>query len=138
MPLAEVHDEVRKVTPTTSKYRGTKEYLLVYAELLQAARYRGVTTYQAVAQIMGLPMTGNLMGKEVGQLIGEISGDEVQNGRPMLSALVVGTSGVPGEGFLTWAKELGRLTDDSKEGRAAFWESERQAVYQAWARTFKA
>ena len=126
------------MTSTTSRYRGSKEYLLVYAELLQAARYHGLTTYQAVAQIMGLPMTGNLMGKEVGQLIGEISQDEVQSGRPMLSALVVGTSGVPGEGFLTWAKELGRLTDDSKEGRAAFWESERQAVYQAWARTFKA
>jgi hypothetical protein len=101
MPLAEVHEEVRKVTPTMSKYRGTKEYLLAYAELLQAARYRGVMTYQAVAQIMGLPLTGNNMGREVGQLIGEISQDEVQNGRPMLSALVVGTSGVPGEGFLT-------------------------------------
>ena len=123
---------------TTGRYRGSKEYLLVYAELLQAARYRGVMTYQAVAQIMGLLMTGNLMGKKVGQLIGEISQDEVQNGRPMLSALVVGTSGVPEDGFHTWAKELGRLTDDAKEGRAAFWESERQAVYQAWARTFKA
>ena len=123
---------------TTSSYRGSKEYLLVYAELLQAARYRGVITYQTVAEIMGLPLTGNYMGKEVGQLIGEISQDEVQNGRPMLSALVVGVSGVPGEGFLTWAKELGRLTDDSKEARAAFWESEKQAVYQAWARTFKA
>ena len=125
------------MTPTTSKYRGTKEYLLVYAELLQAARYRGVITYQAVAQIIGLPLTGNYMGKEVGQLIGEISQDEVQNGRPMLSSLVVGTSGVPGDGFYTWAKDLGRLTDDAKEARAAFWESERQAVYKTWARNFK-
>jgi hypothetical protein len=126
-----------RMSTATTNYRGSKEYLLVYAELLQAARYRGVITYQAVAQIMGLLMTGNLMGKKVGQLIGEISQDEVQNGRPMLSALVVGTSGVPGDGFYTWAKELGRLTDDSREARAAFWESERQAVYQAWARTFK-
>ena len=123
---------------TTSRYRGSKEYLLVYAELFQAARYRGLTTYQAVAQIMGLPLTGNHMGKEVGQIIGEISQDEVQNGRPMLSALVVGTSGVPGDGFYTWAKELGRLTDDSKEARAVFWESEKQAVYTAWKREFKA
>ncbi len=121
-----------------SKYRGSKEYLLVYCELIKAAQTGGLITYQAVAQIMGLPLTGNYMGKEVGQLIGEISQDEVRNGRPMLSALVVGTSGVPGEGFLTWAKELERLTDDSKEGRAAFWESEKQSVYQAWARTFKA
>jgi len=34
------------------KYHGSKEYHLVYAELSNAARYRGVTTYQAVAQIM--------------------------------------------------------------------------------------
>jgi hypothetical protein len=119
------------------KYRGSKEYALVYSEMISAARYRGVITYQAVAQIMGLPLTGSYMGHEVGQLIGEISRDEVQNGRPMLSALVVGTSGVPGDGFYTWAKALGRLTNDSKEARAAFWEGEKQAVYQAWARTFK-
>ena len=120
------------------KYRGSKEYALVYSELISAARYRGVITYQAVAQIMGLPMTGNHMGREVGQVLGEISHEEIQNGRPMLSALAVGISGVPGDGFYAWAKDLGRLTDDSKEARAAFWENEKQAVYQAWAQTFKA
>jgi len=50
------------------------------------------------------------MGREVGEMIGEISREEVQNGRPMLSAIVVGTSGVPGDGFLhvgqgTWQVE---------------------------------
>ncbi len=55
----------------------------------------------------------------------------------MLSALAVGMNGVPGEGFFSLAQQLGRLTDNSKEARAAFWESEKQAVYQAWARTYK-
>ena len=58
-------------------YRGTTVYHLVYAELAAAARDRGVTTYQAVAQIMGLPLQGNHMGREVGQ-IGEIGEDENQ------------------------------------------------------------
>src|SRR5450756_1778023 len=122
---------------TTGRYRGSKEYLLVYAELLQAAQYRGVTTYQAVAQIMGLPLSGNLMGREVGEMIGEISREEVQNGRPMLSAIVVGTSGVPGDGFYTWAKELGRLKDDSKQAKEQFWKQECEAVYAAWQRQYK-
>lgn len=39
-------------------YQGTIVYHLVYAELATAARYRGVTTYQTVAQIMGLPLRG--------------------------------------------------------------------------------
>ena len=47
----------------SDKYRGSKEYHLIYCELMNAARYRGVITYQAIAQIMGLPLTGNLMGK---------------------------------------------------------------------------
>jgi hypothetical protein len=119
------------------KYRGTREYALVYSEMISAARYRGVTTYQAVAQIMGLPLTGNYMGHEVGQLIGEISRDEIQNGRPMLSALVVGTSGVPGDGFYTWAKELGRFKDDSRQTNEQFWRQELEAVYATWKREFK-
>jgi hypothetical protein len=120
------------------KYFGTKEYLLVYGELIAAARYRGVSTYQAIAQLMGLPLSGNHMSREVGLILGEITEAELDQGRPMLSALAVGVNGVPGEGFYSLGKQLGRLTDDSKEGRAAFWESEKQAVYQAWARTFKA
>lgn len=33
----------------TGKYRGTVVYHLVYCELIQAARYGGLTTYQAIA-----------------------------------------------------------------------------------------
>jgi hypothetical protein len=63
---------------------------------------------------MGLPMKGNYMQHEVGWMLGEISEDEIANERLMLSALAVGVSGVPGEGFYNLAKELGRLHDDSK------------------------
>lgn len=118
-------------------YRGTTKYLLVYAELISAARYRGLTTYQAIAQLADLPSRGNLMGREVGKILGEITQAELEQGRPMLSALAVGVSGVPGDGFYHLAQELGTLADDSKEARLAFWEAERLAVYQAWARTFK-
>lgn len=74
-------------------YKGTIAYYLVYAELIRAARYHGVTTYQAVAQIMGLAMTGSYMGKQTGVMLGEISEEEAATGRPMLSTVCVGAEG---------------------------------------------
>jgi hypothetical protein len=111
------------------KYWGNKEYALVYAELIAAAKYRGTVTYQEIAQIMGLPLSGNHMSREVGWILGEISEYELENGRPMLSAIAVGVNGKPGQGFFEWAKKLGRLTT---EDEWAFWESECKAVYDTW------
>jgi len=79
----------------SDKYRGSKEYFLVYCELIKAARYGGLTTYQAIAQIMGLPLTGHHMSAETGHILGEISEDEINHGRPMLSAIAVGASDRP-------------------------------------------
>jgi hypothetical protein len=93
----------------TNRYRGTTDYIRVRAELVHAAEYRGVTTYQDLAVIMGLPLQGSHMGKETGHVLGEISEDEVNAGRPMLSALAVSVSGKAGPGFFALAKDLGRF-----------------------------
>ncbi len=116
----------------STKYRGTKEFLLVYSELIQAARRRGTVTYKGVAELMGLPLTGNYMGAETGHLLGEISEDEHCHGRPMLSAIAVSTSGMPGPGFFVLARSLGKLADTSGDPERRFWENEREAVYAAW------
>jgi hypothetical protein len=116
----------------TPKYRGTTVYFHVLAELVRAAQYRGVTTYQDVAVIMGLPVSGNHMGREVGQILGEISDDEVVAGRPMLSSVAVDVRGRVGEGFFALARDLGRFAVPSSE--TAFLEKEREATYQAWRR----
>lgn len=115
-----------------SKYRGTTLYFHVMSELVRAAQYRGLTTYQDIALIMGLPEKGSHMGAETGRMLGEISEDEVRAGRPMLSALAVGVSGKPGPGFFGWAKELGRFS--GSESEAEFWQQERERVYSAWHR----
>lgn len=65
------------MTIVKAKYRGTTKYFHVMAELVRAAQYRGLTTYQDIAVIMGLPLSGSHMGREVGQVLGEISEDEV-------------------------------------------------------------
>lgn len=120
------------MTTVKSKYRGTTKYVHVLAELVRAAQYRGLTTYQDIAVIMGLPIKGSHMGTETGHILGEISEDEVNAGRPMLSAIAVSVTGKAGPGFYALAKELGRMHADESE--SAFWEREVNAVYEAWRR----
>jgi hypothetical protein len=114
------------------KYRGSMSYIRVLAELVQAAQFRGVTTYQDVALIMGLPMHGSHMGSQTGHILGEISEDEANAGRPMLSAVAIAIDGKPGPGFYGLARKLGRLTEAADE--ITFWKTEREAVYQTWRR----
>src|SRR5216117_2232517 len=109
------------------KYRGTTKYFHVHGELVRAAQYRGLTTYQDIALIMALPLTGAYMGSETGIILGEISEDEVRAGRPMLSAVAVGVSGKPGSGFFGLARDLGKLRDGEDE--MAFWHAERDRAY---------
>ena len=125
------------MSAATDKYRGSKEYFLAYSELITAARHSGTTTYQAIAQIMRLPLSGSHMGREIGQMLGEISEDEHRYGRPMLSAAAVGVDGRLGTGFFTLAKELGRLEQAADpEAERQFWEKEKEAVYGAWKMEF--
>jgi len=42
------------MTIVKAKYRRTTKYFHVMAELVRAAQYRGLTTYQDIAVIMGL------------------------------------------------------------------------------------
>ena len=118
------------------KYRGTIAYARVHGELVRAAEYRGVTTYQDIALIMKLPQSGAYMGGEVGRILGEISEDEFRAGRPMLSAVAVNVKGKPGPGFFTLARDLGRSYREGEE--QAFWETERDATYAVWRRPLPA
>jgi hypothetical protein len=114
------------------KYRGKTEYFHVLAELIRAAQYRGTTTYQDIAVIMDITVTGSHMGKETGHILGEISEDEVGAGRPMLSAVAVNVHGIPSDGFYSLARELGLLKPGRNERK--FWEQQRDRVYEIWAR----
>ena len=115
-----------------TKYRGTKEYFIVLAELITAARFRGVVTYQEVAKLIGFPLTGSYMGAEIGNLLGEISEDHHDLGYPMLSAIVVTISGLPGPGFFNCANRLGRYEGKTTDDEREFWEKEVDAVHRTW------
>ncbi len=116
-------------------YRGTTQYARVLAELVQAAQYRGVTTYQDIALIMGLPTEGHHMGQEISRMLDEISRDEARAGRPLLSAVVVGTEGRPGPGFYKLAAALELAESEAADAR--FWKAQQKAVYEAWKRPIR-
>jgi len=120
-----------------NKYKNKKEYFLVYKELINAAEYQGVISYQEVAKIMGLPLIGNYMSKEIGQILGEISQNEHDQGRPMLSAIAVSKGGLTGDGFFNLAKVLGYSFEDTEIGKKSFLEDMSQKVYKVWSRKYK-
>ena len=118
------------------KFRARQEYLLVYSELLTAARYRGVVTYQHLAKLIGLPLKGSYMGSQIGQYLGAICEAEHRLKRPLLSAVAVSSKDSPGPGFYGVASYLGRFRGGTREQERAFWLAEREAVYAVWKPVF--
>lgn len=116
---------------STSKsfYRGTKEYLLVYCELINAAKCRGTLTFKEIAKRVGFPNQGRSMAGIVSFILEIISEDEVYYGRPMLSAIVIGIDGTPGDGFFHLADRLGKTSGKNYND---FLATEREAVYNTW------
>ena len=113
-----------------SKYRGTREYARVYSELITAAKYRGTVRFMEIARILGITKPGGYLAAQVGQVLGEISEDEVACGRPMLSAIAVSAQGETSPGFYKFAQELGLLASEGDQKE--FWKKECQKVYDCW------
>lgn len=121
-------------TPVVAdKYRGKKEYFLAYSALVAAAHSRSLLTYAGIAHLTGLPTRGQDMANKVGHLVGEISEDEHNAGRPLLSALVVYKGdGTPSFGFYKLARKLGMLAGSSKSAEKAFTNKEQTNLFEFW------
>jgi hypothetical protein len=105
-------------------------YFICYSLLINAAQHRGFTTYQEIAQAIGMETSGNHMGQVVSKLLELVSRNEVEHDRPMLSAVAVGVDGIPGDGFYKLAKDLELLEDD--QDKTSFWQAENKKVYEIW------
>lgn len=120
---------------STDHLEQSKTYLRVYCLLIGAAQARQTVHYRDIADLMGLPHMGNYTGLMTGRMLGDIVTREQSLGRPMLSAVVVSsTNEQPGSGFYALAEQLGLIAPDaSAQERKAFWERERDQVYEVWA-----
>ena len=90
------------------EWKNTKEYFITYSILINAAKHKGVATYQEIAQACGLPTVG---------------------------AIAVGVNGKPGPGFITWARDLGAYHDEVSE--EDFFVKECAKIYEEWKTTYR-
>lgn len=106
----------------------------LYEELVRVARNADLTTYADIAPMAGLDMGNPAHRNEMARLLGEISTYEHQQGRPLLSAVVVHRAGrTPGQGFFKLARELGLPCGQGDIAELTFFSSELRRVHAEWA-----
>jgi hypothetical protein len=104
----------------------------IYEELKRVAKRRQTTNYSTIAPLAGLDMENPGHRDEMRELLGKISTYEHQQGRPMLTAIVVHKQdNVPGHGFFELARHLGLLSAGQDE--LAFFCREVARVHSTWA-----
>jgi hypothetical protein len=101
--------------------------------LTQRARERRPITYKELTEQMRIEFRH--WTKPLFALLDELSQDEDGEGRGLLSALVVlqeSRDGIrlPGDGFFTKTAHRLRGFDDTTDDRRAFWEDERDRLYE--------
>jgi hypothetical protein len=100
-------------------------------ECVRAAKGRAVVTYTDVAPYVGLNMSVPDDRKKIGDILTELASAEHEAGRPLLSAVVVLSSGgAPGAGFFKLARALGLM--EPKENKKAFLWNELNRVWNYW------
>ncbi len=109
-----------------NKIRAVRDFLI------QVARRRGLTNYTDAGAVVGLDMASEIGLIQIAQILDEINTDEVSQGHPMISALVIYQDPDkmrPGPGFFACARGLGRLRDKDEDG---FWAREVSSVHDWW------
>ena len=99
----------------------------IYAKLKEVAKQKQLITYKELAAAVGLDWNKNY-GKcrQIFSILRAICTAEVEQGQPMLSAIVVRQdTGMPGAGFFALARKLGRYQSGTDH---SFWLAEREAV----------
>lgn len=80
---------------------------ILYEILKEVARHGRITYYADISPQFGLDMANQQDRNEIGALLGEISTYEKNQGRPLLSVVVIHRdNNVPGLGFFNLAREL--------------------------------
>ena len=104
----------------------------IYERLKEVARAGQTITYGEIAPMANLDMESPADRNEISRILGAISEREHEEGRPLLSAVVMlADIGYPGKGFFTLARELG-LYDGADD--LAFFVRELRRVHEYWQR----
>jgi hypothetical protein len=117
------------------KFKNLLMNQILYNELVNLARSQQLSSYSQVSPIIGLSMDNELDRNEIARLLREIAIFEQNNGRPMLTSLVIhqGNDNNPGEGYFSIARELGLFNGGRDSiARVTFWANQVTEVYNHW------
>ena len=97
--------------------------------MIEVARSRSVISYSDLVQRIASCHL-DPQGPHLAHMLGEISSEEDEAGRGLLTVVVIHKAGdmMPGRGFFELANSLGRSTTDNEK----FWIEELHKVYGIW------
>lgn len=105
----------------------------VYEMLKGVAESGTLVTYSDVAKLVGLDMENADHRSRMSILLDEISSGEHQQGRPLLSVVVIRKDlGRPGHGFYELARRLGLYHGHGEIDEVVFFTKEFQRVEECW------
>jgi hypothetical protein len=104
----------------------------LFRDLIEVARARRTITYQEAAEVVRLDLRSSGQRAELSAMLRAISLHEHQQGRPLLSVVVVSeATNFPGRGFFRLLESLCFTIKDTEE---AVYERELSRVHEHWAR----
>jgi len=102
----------------------------IYTKLKEVAKSKKITHYSEIAPIANLDMALPEDRNRIAKILDEISIHEHNEGRPLLSALVIHKAdNIPGQGFFTMARSVGVYTGDDN---LLFFMEELRRVHDFW------
>src|SRR5690606_12441124 len=103
----------------------------IYERLIEVAKAAATTSYSDIAPMADLDMDSQADRNAIATLVDEISRHEHEQGRPLLSAVVVHKGeGTPGNGFFEMARSVGVMKPG--DDRVTFFARELGRVHDIW------
>jgi len=107
----------------------------IYEKLKEVANKKQIIYYSEIAHLARLDMSIPHDRERLGAILDEINREELKQGHPMLSAIVVQkNTNLPGQGFFTLAQSLDLFVGSDKD---KFYIKELKKVHDYWSETSK-
>lgn len=120
-----------ELVPYTEEHERIREVLIKVAKRKSIINYTDLLKQSKVNLDMSVPFDRG----QLGHLLGEISWNEVKQGRPMLSSVALHAGDFKqGEGFFDLAKELYSITFNTEDEQVKFGMKEMTKTHEFWSK----
>lgn len=118
-----------ELVPYTEEHKRIREVLIKVAKRKSIINYTDLLKQSKVNLDMSVPFDRG----QLGHLLGEISWNEVKQGRPMLSSVALHAGDFKqGQGFFDLAKELYSITFNNEDEQVKFGMEEMNKTHKFW------